>query len=702
MSAEGLSLGVWVSGCAAAQKKAPSPPASRASTPPDPRTHTPKLVHAGLAAAVTVPLLVYLATLAPMVSYGGDCGELIAASYSLDVPHPTGYPTYLCLGRLWAYFPLGNIAHRYNLLSAVFAAAACGLTYLCALVICGMVFPSVLAAWLLGMSFALWRQSVIAEVYSANAFWVALLLYVAISWLRTNDLRFAFLAALLIGLGVGVHLSVLFLAPALLLSAFGLVGKERRRSFVFGMLGFFLLGFAVVLYLPMRSATDPPINWGHPDNMARLLRHLTARQYGRLMGTAHEAAVEAHLASYATFLLSDFGPALLYVLLGFITLGERPRLRQLHALSALPYLLFVVTYGQSGTYHFLIPVVLLLSVLSACGLAWMVRRLTVTSSQRVVAFGLGPALVTAWIVVHGLMAYPAVNMRGNYHAPSDVLSLLREAPRGAAVITPMNDQVLFTLWYYLYAERRRPDLTIKYTWDYAKLLPTLPESQPVVTLFPPHKLPEGYYFEPVGPFGYIKRGQREPRFLPQSTYYPTTPPLCPSEAFDPEPRKCDMDRQDARVLTMRTLAILWVPQKSPPRPPPDLSKLGLLVVWVRDPQVQQDSLGRGTITLRPGCLPRQSSWAEFFRLSGDVKFDWGGWPTEPAQRIGSSGPLRQMLIQPYGIMVAPGVQEGRYVGFAAVVPRKWNRDRHPLSEAETLSFGPIRLWQVADLSAYIR
>ena len=76
-------------------------------------------------AAFALPLLVYLLTLPPGITWahhGADAGDLITAACTLGVPHPSGYPAYTLLGWLVCQIPLGNIAWRFNLLSAVGAA----------------------------------------------------------------------------------------------------------------------------------------------------------------------------------------------------------------------------------------------------------------------------------------------------------------------------------------------------------------------------------------------------------------------------------------------------------------------------------------------------------------------------------------------------------------------------------------------------
>lgn len=58
---------------------------------------------------------VYLSTLAPGLTWandGSDGGDLIAAAYTGGVAHPTGYPLYLLLARLFQFVPLGSLADR--------------------------------------------------------------------------------------------------------------------------------------------------------------------------------------------------------------------------------------------------------------------------------------------------------------------------------------------------------------------------------------------------------------------------------------------------------------------------------------------------------------------------------------------------------------------------------------------------------------
>src|SRR5436305_7811001 len=70
----------------------------------------------------------YIVTLAPTVM-PGDYAEFQFSAAILGVPHPTGYPLYILLGKLFTLLPVGDVAYRVNLSSAIYMAGAVGMLY---------------------------------------------------------------------------------------------------------------------------------------------------------------------------------------------------------------------------------------------------------------------------------------------------------------------------------------------------------------------------------------------------------------------------------------------------------------------------------------------------------------------------------------------------------------------------------------------
>jgi len=167
---------------------------------------------------------VYLATTAAGLTWangGSDGGDLITAAAVGGVPHPTGYPVYLVLARLFQFLPIGSLAYRTNLLSAASTVAAAVLVYAIIRRLLEPVAPRA-AAWggfvgglAFGLSPLVWSQAVITEVYSLNLLLTAALFYL-LTAATSRPYRIAFAVGLVQGLAIGNHLLSGLLLPATL------------------------------------------------------------------------------------------------------------------------------------------------------------------------------------------------------------------------------------------------------------------------------------------------------------------------------------------------------------------------------------------------------------------------------------------------------------------------------------------------------
>jgi hypothetical protein len=130
---------------------------------------------------------IYLRTLMPGAGFW-DTAEAQTVPYTLSIFHPTGFPTYTLVGWLWSQIPIGEVAWRMNLLSAVCVALAAGLVTLSTGHLITERHPVVRGATaaVAGGAFAFaaepWENAVRADVHALNVFFVALVIWLLFSW----------------------------------------------------------------------------------------------------------------------------------------------------------------------------------------------------------------------------------------------------------------------------------------------------------------------------------------------------------------------------------------------------------------------------------------------------------------------------------------------------------------------------------------
>ena len=423
-------------------------------------------------------LTVYGTTMAPGLTWannGADGGDLITAAATGGVAHPTGYPLYLLIARSFQILPIGSLAYRTNLMSAVFMTLAAVLVY--EVVRRELESRPTRTTWLAGFAsgfaFGLaplaWSQAVITEVYALNAFLVALLLYLSsIRDASADPVWLDRLGGLIFGLALGNHLTFILLAPIWLTPFIrrgsGESSQQAGRGWLRGWqvegpvlmrrLSWMCAGLLIYLTLPLRAGSHPPVNWGNPIGWEGFWWLVSGRLYQDELVFSLPHLWE-RMQAWVEVLLAQAGlPGLLmgFVGLVFHSSALRPKLLWI----AIPFLLFSVLYGTVDSFVYLIPLVLCLAVWIGLGLGgWMEA-----AAQRWRPGGafLG-VLALAYLAALAVLHRPQVDASHDPRAEQFGEAVMVQAPAGALVFAK-GDQAVFALWYYHYALGERPDLAV--------------------------------------------------------------------------------------------------------------------------------------------------------------------------------------------------------------------------------------------------
>ncbi|MHC4737502.1 MAG: protein O-mannosyl-transferase family [Planctomycetota bacterium] len=116
------------------------------------------------------------------------------------------HPLYHIIGIAVKYIPIGEFAHRINMISAVAGAFTIANLFLLLRLWLGKNLPAILAAITLAVSWTHWQFASIAEVYTLySAFFLAELI-VLLEYVKTRRAVFLYLLGLFNGLAIAAHM----------------------------------------------------------------------------------------------------------------------------------------------------------------------------------------------------------------------------------------------------------------------------------------------------------------------------------------------------------------------------------------------------------------------------------------------------------------------------------------------------------------
>lgn len=483
-------------------------------------TSIPVLVGLGVWMAV---LALYLATVAPTLTWGYaltgvDGGELLAAANTWGVPHPPGYPTYTVLLKAFATIvPVGDFAFRGNILSAVFGSISAVLLYWVILRFLRCLRPespaavSVASAALGATTFAatplFWSQAIITEVYTLNAlFATALVLIASHIALRPPEEdgqpvpgitgRLA-LFGLLLGLGLGNHLSLL--AVAVPMGYWIFTGTGWRKLVSPWPVGALLLGLGIYVYLPVSAAQHPPVNWGHANTLDGFAWMITGQAYqDYVFGVPVDSLLE-RVVTWLELAFRQLNPlGIFFGLVGWAMLRvEVPRFAWLSLLSIAILGVYSITYNTVDAEVLTIPAFLLFSVWIGVGFTHVITGIStmllgawVWTKEGVVGIlAARPVLVLSIVafgalpVTSAILNYESQNLRGDDKAYRYARNVVDSLPEGSVLLSNEENRV-FSLWYLRYVDEPSLDLAtiavplLQFDWYWRDIQERFPERLP--------------------------------------------------------------------------------------------------------------------------------------------------------------------------------------------------------------------------------
>ncbi len=417
------------------------------------------------AVAGLIGLAVYVRTLLPGQAFG-DWGEMQTVPHVLGVAHPTGYPTYILLSWLAHLVPIGSIAFRANLLSAVLVAGALGVTVAILLRLGTRPAIAVGMALALGAVGTVWAAATVAEVNPLHLLFVAAVLHRALVWEDGRRPRDLVLGAVLLGLAVGNHLLILFVAPfvALFVLWVGRVEVAARPRVLGAAVAAGVAALGVYLYIPVAAAGDPPLPYNHPVTLDAVLWLVSGAQFRgqfAFLSVSGLAEFVSSLGALWQVLVSRGTPAL--PILGFV--GVVLLVRRRRAFGLMCAGIFLAGLYIWATYlrleHYLLVPWLVLALGAAVALEGAARAIHERAPPGFRSLGPGGlvgAASLALAVALALTNWGAADRSGDRTADAFADAVLGALPPGAAILSEWDAST--PLWHARFVLDRRPDVLI--------------------------------------------------------------------------------------------------------------------------------------------------------------------------------------------------------------------------------------------------
>ncbi len=330
------------------------------------------LVPAGIG---LLAFVMYLQTLLPGVGWG-DIARFQYVARVWGVPHRFGYPLYIALSRLFGYLPVGTLAYRVNLMSALFAALAVEMVYFIIMRLVDDRVGAASAALSFAFSVELWRQAVVAEVYSLNLCLIGAVVFVLLAWHQSRKIWLLYLGVGIYALSFGNHLTVVTLLPAVIVLILITDHRVLLDLKKVGILaGLVLAGALQYLYVIIRATQQPLLNELGPFSWRGWLHWMARSRFqGQFFGYSLGAQVD-RLRIYLELLQQQvfrWG-----YILGWIGAWEslKADLKSFLflALVGIGIYGFGANYGGATFTIYLIPSYLIFAVFLGCGLSALRR-----------------------------------------------------------------------------------------------------------------------------------------------------------------------------------------------------------------------------------------------------------------------------------------------------------------------------------------
>jgi len=345
-----------------------------------------------------IGFVLYLNTLAPSIVFG-DPTEYTLMPHLWSIVHPPGYAFMTLLVKVWqTILPIGSLAYRTNLLSAV-AGAVTGVMVMRSVQSLHAPHPtsnvqlltsSSIAALSLYTATNFWQHAIHTNAHIVTVMLASISITILLIWRETKNDRWLYAFGLVAGLSLTHHPLLVFGFPAY--AVFILINRPRARSLIITSI-FGACGLAPWLYFPIRSFIQPPALFGSSDlnSINGFLNLVFARGISgvNLFHFGLDEQWHRLIVFWSLIQLQYAIPILLLALIGAIWLAKKDwKIFTLISIHLISNLLFTMNSVQDVMAYLLVPIMNIAIFIGAGALGlseWLPRLIQRWWSRRPVS-----------------------------------------------------------------------------------------------------------------------------------------------------------------------------------------------------------------------------------------------------------------------------------------------------------------------------
>ncbi|MBA7529260.1 hypothetical protein ES705_21455 [subsurface metagenome] len=394
--------------------------------------------------------VVYVSTLLPGVGYSGDTAKFQFVGRVLGTPHGPGYPTYIVLNHLFTkLFPIGSLAYKANLLSALFSIVSSLLLFHILKLLFNLKNSiAFITSLTFGFTPALWSQSIVAEVYTLHILFVTIVFYFLIKWNKTRQDRNFLIACAFYAFSFGNHLTTIALLPAIIYFVWATDKKVftdiRKIIWVILFIVVAALQYSYFFwrfYAPHTSYLEM-----QTPNFERFFWYVAGTHIPRFFSFSITQVFSERIPLFLGLMLKQYLFLIPVAIFGMFRLKNKT-VNIFLLLCFLGNMLFTINYNstEDNMFVFFLPNYLIVAIYLGVGL----DSIRTALFRKSLIFYSSLLILTLTILLFA--NYGKVNQHNNTQVAREIETVLETVKKDSIIISPNYDYSEY-FWYYLIGE----------------------------------------------------------------------------------------------------------------------------------------------------------------------------------------------------------------------------------------------------------